>query len=171
MTDIVRALIFVIRNTIAIAVLSKQEAAPSDTAINRKIRVHANAISTNGVLVSVFIQIKVIHAGFINPVHISEASVTVTISQDFDIIQILVAAQVERCTHVDINAHRQVEHQGSCQLHHVKLVSLFTTNLQSAKFIQLTRHKVIRLDIPIEFSKQRHEIHKVDFSGGTHERE
>ena len=145
-TDIVGALVFIIRNAIAVAVLSQEEAAPGDTAVNGVLRIHANAFH-----------------------HGTTRTFTRFKSRSGNEI---VATQVIRSTHMQVDTHRQVEHQGTGQLLHVKrTIAILGTKLRSIKRINCTGFEIIQLNIPVVFHEDGHEVHEVDFGSSAHERE
>ena len=95
MAEIVRAVIFLVGHAVTVAVLSQEEAAPSDTAVNLVLR-------SNGRLV--FQQAGIIFHRLYRRV-----------------VGNILATQEVRTTQVDIETNREVEHDSASQILHVEL--------------------------------------------------
>ena len=115
MTIFVRTFILVIRNTIAVSILWKQEPAPSETAIDRVFGIDTRFFENNSIFTLAFLILPRSDIGY----HI-------------------VATQVIRGSQVNIQSNRSVENDSTSQLLHFKVfvdivvkdsVELFSLNI------------------------------------------
>ena len=139
MTIVIRATVITVSHTVTIAVLRSEEARPGKTTEQGELRVHAGlgSLDTKEEVFFVFH-----HAGKVD---------------------IVVVANVDRSTELDVEANRQVEYGTTGHLLHVEL---FRKTIQSD-----VPCKVFGLDIHVEFTEEREEVQHVEFESSTCKRE